>query len=150
MIVDRLPNAEKHYRLHPGLAPAFEFLRSNNLSSLPIGKHEIDGDRLFVMIARDNGRGQSGTRLEAHRKYIDVQYVIEGGEIIGFRPTCTCVEIAEPFDRQRDIIFFSDKPNTWVSIPTGAFAIFFPDDAHAPLAGEDQVLKAVVKIAVKW
>ena len=150
MIVDRLVNAEKYFHLHPGLPTAFEFLRSANLSQMPLGKHEIDGDRLFAILARENGRGIERARLEAHRTYIDVQYDIAGGEIIGFRPTEECADIAEPYDSKRDICFFADKPHTWLSIPPGAFAIFFPEDAHAPLAGEGEIVKAIVKIAVEW
>jgi len=150
MIQDRLENAERYYGLHPGFRVAFEFLKTQNLRELPLGRQEIDGTRLFVLVARDPGRGRAGAKLEAHRKYIDIQYVIAGDEVIGVQPTVECKAIAEPYNPARDIIFFADKVEKWISLPPGTFIVFFPEDAHAPLAGDGEVHKAVVKVAVDW
>ena len=150
MIHDQLENAERYYGEHPGFRAAFEFLRTRNLRELPLGRHEIDGERLFAIIARERGRGRTGAKPEAHRKYIDIQYVVAGEELIGIRATADCRESTAPFDLERDIGFFTDPPKEWVSLPPGTFAIFFPEDAHAPLAGEGDVHKAVVKIAANW
>ena len=57
---------------------------------------------------------------------------------------------AVAFDAARDVTFFSDRPDSWLSLPAGHFAIFFPDDAHAPLAGRGTLKKAIVKIAIDW
>jgi biofilm protein TabA len=103
---------------------------------------------MFVIIDRKDGRGHDGARLEAHRRYIDIQYTIHGDEEIGWSPLAACTAPAGPFDATKDIIFFDDAPSSWLSVPRGSFAIFFPEDAHAPLAGRGALTKAIVKIAV--
>ena len=56
---------------------------------------------------------------------------------------------AAAFDAAKDVGFFGDRPESWLSLPAGHFAIFFPDDAHAPLAGRGTLKKAIMKIAVE-
>ena len=109
---------------------------------------DIDGDRVFALVNRDPGRGRSGARLEAHRKYIDIQYLVSGREEIGWRPTRACREVTEPSVAEGDIMFFGDASQTWIDLPVGKFMIFWPEDAHAPLAAEGDNLKVVIKVAV--
>lgn len=147
MILDKLSESARYAALHPDFARAFEFLSTTNLGRLTSGRHEIDGERLFVLIDQQDGRGRDGARLEAHRKYIDVQYTFEGMEEIGWSPLDACRPPTGGFDEAKDIGFFNDdRPATWLSVPPGLFAIFFPEDAHAPLAGRGLLKKAVVKI----
>ena len=73
---------------------------------------------------------------------------IEGHEEIGWKPLADCALTAVAYDAATDVTFFSDRPDSWLSLPAGHFAIFFPDDAHAPLAGRGTLKKAIVKIAV--
>jgi len=148
MIVDRLENAARHEERHGGFRAAFDFLRQAHLAELPEGRYAIDGDRLYVILARAQGRGRAGAPLEAHRRYVDIQYVIAGRERIGIRPTADCRVVATPYDAAKDIVFFKDEPTDWIDVPAGAFAVFDPADAHAPLAGEGEVFKAVAKVAV--
>jgi biofilm protein TabA len=148
LILDELTNAARYEKLHAGFQAGFEFLKQANLSSLASGRHEIDGDRVFALINRDPGRGRSGARLEAHRKYIDIQYLVSGEEEIGWRPLAECSRAVEPFSVERDIIFFEDEPLAWIVLPVGKFMIFYPQDAHAPLAASGDNLKAVIKVAV--
>ncbi|HEY2895332.1 MAG TPA: YhcH/YjgK/YiaL family protein, partial [Pirellulales bacterium] len=86
MILDELASAARYEKLHAGFHAGFEFLMQANLASLESGRHEIDGDRVFALINRDPGRGRAGARLEAHRKYIDIQFLVSGQEEIGWRP----------------------------------------------------------------
>ena len=73
---------------------------------------------------------------------------IEGDERFGWRPLEDCHEVAEPYNAERDLGFFADRPTVWLPLAAGQFAIFFPADAHAPLAGEGPVHKVVIKVAV--
>jgi YhcH/YjgK/YiaL family protein len=148
MVLDTLPLASRYAALHHAFAKAFRFLADTDLDALPIGRTAIDGDDMFVILDRQDGRGREGARLEAHRRYIDIQFTIHGEEEIGWTPLSACTAPAGAFDSTRDIIFFDDAPSCWVTVPRGSFAIFFPDDAHAPLAAQGAVTKAVVKIAV--
>ena len=148
MTPDDLSNAERYGDLHPGFRQGFEFLRRTDLAGLQTGRHEIDGERLFALMNRDVGRQRDGARLEAHRRYIDIQYLVEGREEIGWRPTAECRDVLEPYDEQRDVVFFRDHPHGWIWLPVGKFMIFFPEDAHAPLAAGGANTKAVIKIAM--
>jgi YhcH/YjgK/YiaL family protein len=148
MILDALARADRYVSLHPAFLRAFEFLGRPDLALLGAGRHAVDGDRLYVSIDHQEGRGREGARLESHRRYIDIQFTIEGDEEIGWTPVDDCTAPAGPFDDDRDIRFYEDRPRTWLAVPRGRFTIFFPEDAHAPLAGRGLLKKAIVKIAV--
>jgi biofilm protein TabA len=158
MILDRLQTADRYASLHPAFARAFAYLR-NQSWALPTTasegtahhstRYSIDGDRMYVSIDSMEGRGREGARLEAHRRYIDIQFTIDGDEEIGWKPLGDCVVTSAAYDGAKDVMFFSDRPDSWLSLPAGHFAIFFPDDAHAPLAGRGTLTKAIVKIAIE-
>jgi biofilm protein TabA len=148
MIADTLEQSRRYAALQPAFARAFAFLAHTDLLALAPGRHAIDGDRIFVSIDHRDGRGREGARTEAHQRHIDIQLTLEGAEEIGWMPLAACRLPAAPYDPEKDITFFSDRPDTWIQVPAGSFAIFFPDDAHAPLGGRGPVKKAIVKIAV--
>ena len=108
IIIDRLERAEGYYHLHPAFERAFAFLRQNALADLPIGRHEIDNDRMFCIISKGPGRSRVEAKLEAHRKYIDIQYVIAGKDEMGWRPTAACTLSDVSYDADKDIEFFRD------------------------------------------
>ena len=149
MILDTLAHAARYAGMHAGFARAFEFLATADLAALTPGRHDIDGDRIYVSIDHKDGRGEDGARLEAHHRYIDIQYTIDGDELIGWMPLARCASPDGAFDEAKDVGFFADRPSTWVSVPPGSFTIFFPHDAHAPLGGHGRMKKAIVKIAVE-
>lgn len=149
MILDRLQNAPRYAGLHGRFAAGFEYLRRQEFAEMANGRYSIDGDELFVIVERVEGRGRDGARVEYHRQYIDVQYVIGGSEEIGWMPTGDCQRVSQAYDLQRDVGFYDDVPATWLSLPAGSFAVFFPEDGHAPLAGWGQVHKAILKVAVE-
>ncbi|MEJ2705542.1 MAG: YhcH/YjgK/YiaL family protein [Sedimentisphaerales bacterium] len=149
MILDKLDNAKNYYDMHPGFEKAFAFVRQSGLADLAPGRYEIDGDRLFCMISKGPGRTRAEAKLEAHRKYIDIQYVIGGTDEMGWKPTAHCKLVNTPYDAEKDIGFFNDEPTTWTPVPAGWFTIFFPCDAHAPLVSNAEIHKAVLKVAVQ-
>ena len=154
MVLDTLARCDRYKPLHPAFERAFEFLTRADWADLGAGaasarRHEIDGDRMYISLDRIEGRGREGARLEAHRRYIDIQLTIDGHEEIGWKPLGNCVQPAGAFDATKDIGLFSDRPESWLSLPAGHFAIFFPDDAHAPLGGQGTVQKAIMKIALE-
>ena len=71
-----------------------------------------------------DGRGEDGAKLEAHRRYIDIQYTIEGDERIGWMPLARCTSPEGAFDEDKDVGFFADRPSTFVAVPPGSFTIF--------------------------
>jgi len=148
IIINKLQHAERYLKMHPAFEKAFTFLRQDGLAELSKGRYKIDGDRLFCIIDKSPGRSHSEAKLEAHRKYIDIQYVIAGTDEMGWKPTADCKLIDAEYDDDKDIMFFNDQPNSWTPVPAGSFVIFFPQDAHAPLVSKGEIHKAVLKIAV--
>lgn len=148
MILDTLAHADRYLTLHPRFARAFEFLRGTDLHAFEAGRHAIEGEQLFAIVEACSGRTREEAKLECHRRYIDIQLVLEGIEEMGWKPTADCADPATDYDAARDIRFFNDRPANWIATPPGAFCVFFPDDAHAPLVGAGTIRKVVVKIAV--
>jgi biofilm protein TabA len=149
MLITSINQLINYRNLHPGLEKAGTFLAGADLQSLTDGRHEIDGDELFAIVSTCEGKGRHGARLEAHRNYIDVQYCLTGADLIGYRPLAQCLTVAEAYDEAKDAAFFTDPSLEWISIEGSMCAVFFPDDAHAPLGGEGACKKIVVKIRVQ-
>lgn len=148
MIYDQLNQAERYLPLHPGFPAAFAFLKRADLAELVDGRYEIDGERVYALVQRKPGRKPSETHLEAHRRYIDIQYVVGGMDTMGWRSTPDCQQIDTPYNESKDVILYGDDPAAWIATAPGAFALFFPADAHMPLIGEGMLHKVVIKVAV--
>jgi biofilm protein TabA len=149
MVIDTLDNCRSYESLHPHFKAAFDFLHRADIEALPPGRIEIDGTALFAMIQGYETKPVQEGKLEAHRKYIDIQFVLKGAEAIGYAPL-NGQSAAKVFDPEKDIGFY----NGTFCLPIlckGMFAIFFPQDAHLPGRFVDKprfVKKIVVKIAV--
>lgn len=149
MIVDHIKNAEAYYNLSPRIEVALKYLEAMDLTTLEVGKYEIDGDNLFVLIQEYEPKTIEEGKCEAHKKYIDIQYIIKGRECMGYMLT-EKGEVTESYDDTKDRLFVKWTGDL-VSYTEGMFAIFYPQDAHMPgikTDGCDFVKKAVVKIAV--
>ncbi|HMP77195.1 MAG TPA: YhcH/YjgK/YiaL family protein [Kiritimatiellia bacterium] len=150
MVLDHVDRMSVYENLQPGFARAFAFLRDADLAALPPGRTELLEGRLFAIVDHLDGRGRTGAVLEAHRKFIDVQFTVSGPEEIGWRDLASCRAPREPFDEGRDIGFFLDPVHTWAAVPPGYFCILFPTDAHAPLGGLGPLRKVIMKVALDW
>ena len=148
MIFDTLVNADRYAALHVLFPRAFEYLRNTDLRALAPGRHPIEGERLFAIAETAAGRTREQAKLECHRKYIDIQLVLEGKDEMGWKPVRDCHAPLADYSSEKDIQFFRDAPASWIATPPGAFCIFFPQDAHAPLVGTGEICKVILKIAV--
>lgn len=148
MIVDRIEESARYAATHPLFEQAFKILASTDWLKEPAGNRPIIEGKLSVIVSDYAGRGQDAARLETHRRFIDIQYTVTGTEVIGWAHTRDGGPVSEPYSEQKDIAFQSGRPETWVVLPPGRFAIFFPADAHAPLAGTGSGRKVIVKVAV--
>ncbi len=148
MILDTLKNGGRYLGIHEGFRKAFAFLSQVDPEHLSPGRVEIDGQRLYAMVSRGRGRSRREARLEVHGRYIDVQYVVAGVDMMGWKPALACRRPAGPFDAEKDIGFFDDDPEAWIAVYPGAFAVFFPEDAHLPLVSAGEISKIVVKVAL--
>ena len=146
ILVGNIEQAEDYYEMNPYFKEAFEFLKRSDLADLPAGRHEIDGDRLFCIVTKDRGRSRAEAKLEAHRKYIDLHYIISGIDEMGWKLTATCDSIDQRYDVDNDIEFFKDHPQNWTKVSPRSFAISFPEVAHAPMVSAEEIHKIVLKI----
>ena len=147
MILDTLANAERYFALHPLFPVAFDFLRSTDLLKLTPGQHPVQGKDIFAIAETATGRSRSEAQLECHRKYIDIQLVLQGIDEMGWKPVRECHEPVADYRADHDIQFFSDAPGSWIATPAGSFCLFFPEDAHAPLVSKGEIRKIIIKIA---
>jgi len=145
MILDHLDNCKRYAGLGPLFERAFEFLRRGDIASLPAGRQEIDGERLYAVVIRADGVGRQKAALETHRRYTDVQFVVSGTDEMGWRPAALCAG-GKGFDAAKDLELLTDKPLSWATMGPGSFAVFFPADAHAPGGGTGPLHKVVVKV----
>ena len=148
MIFSTFSQADRYAALHPLFPRAFEFIRNTDLLELAPGRYPIVGEDLFAIVESVSGRSRFEAKLECHRKYIDIQLVLEGVDEMGWKPLEDCTQPVSDYSAEKDIQFFRDAPDAWIATPPGAFCIFFPEDAHAPLVSEGQIRKVIFKIAV--
>jgi len=130
---------------------AFHFLKSADLKAMPLGKQEIEGKHLFVSVAEYYGKQKPDALYESHKKYIDIQYVIKGEEIMGLT-TLDKAAIKEPYNEEKDIAFYNYDGGDYMKATPENFFIFFPEDVHRPsITTGDSVLikKIVVKILIE-
>lgn len=148
MVLDIPENAHQYFALHKDFVRAFEFLARTDLKKLPTDTYEIDGDRVFAIVAVDPGRKKEESLLEIHKKYIDIQLILDGTDNMGWKPKAACKKPSGEYDAETDLQFFADEPDVWLAMKSGSFVIFFPEDAHMPLISTGQLHKVIVKIAV--
>lgn len=149
MILDSLKNKAQYAALHPRFQTVFDFIDNNDVAALPCGRHDIDGDNIFVSVQELDLREVSEARLELHRKYIDIQLLLAGpNEIFGWSEKKDCLTPETEFDEQKDIQLFTDIPQCFYTVGEDQFTILFPEDGHAPMLGEGHVKKCIFKVAL--
>ncbi len=146
MILDSLSNANKYISLHPCFAKAFEFIKSQNLETIEVGKYPIDGPELYASVSEKDGYTREEAKFEAHNYWLDIQVCPKGKEQIGWSARERVSSPIGEYNAEKDVTFFSDKPDTYFTLQAGQFAIFYPEDVHAPQIGEGAIKKLVVKV----
>ena len=137
MVVDTLENLEKYASLNPLFAQAIEFLKSHDLHAMEVGKTELNGKDLVINIAQTTPKTKEQAKLETHNEFIDIQVPLSGTEIMGYTPGKDCVPADAPYEGLAE---------TYIAVKPGMFAIFFPQDGHAPGISPDGVKKVIVKV----
>ena len=150
MITDTLKNIDLYSCLSEGISKAINFLQEMDFSNFIPGKVQIDGENIFAIFDEYKTKENNDCRLEAHRKYIDIQYIVSGCELIGYAPLNNQTVI-EKYNDENDVEFFEGE-TALMRLNAGMFTIFFPDDLHKPCIqtteNPETVQKIVVKIAV--
>ncbi|MBL7816505.1 MAG: YhcH/YjgK/YiaL family protein [Saprospiraceae bacterium] len=149
MIVDTIANAAKYFSVHPLFAKAFAYISEADLENTE-GRFEIDGSHLKAIYSNKTGMTaeQSAAKFECHDKHIDIQLCINGVETIGWKPRESCVSPKGDYNPEKDVQFYNDTPEMYFQLRGGQFAIFFPEDVHAPMIGEGEIRKLVIKVKI--
>ena len=150
MIADNLNNCGKYVTAHEGFTEAFDFLKKAVDKNYPEGRYEIDGDRVFAFIQSYTSKTDSS--FEAHKNYIDIQFIVSGVEVMKVADISKMTPDCE-YSVEKDIAFFKDNEKASVlTLEAGEYGIFFPWDTHKPGLcvnnSPDEVKKIVVKVHV--
>jgi YhcH/YjgK/YiaL family protein len=147
MIIDKTDNIYKYTSLGEKFQKAFSFITDPELLFLEPGRYEIDGEEVYALINEYVTKDKSEGQLEAHKKYIDVQYVAKGEELIAYAPS-DGQKILSDYNEIKDVSFL-EGGKSFIKIEQGMFAVFFPDELHMPgikTVNNKSVKKVVVKI----
>lgn len=148
MILDTLENAHLYQHINEKFITSFEYLNSTDFNVLPEGVYDIT-DEIFAIVSEYKSKEISECKLEAHRKHIDIQYIVKGEELIGFAPLNN-QKIINEYNSHKDVIFFEGE-TSYSKISQGMFAIYFPTDIHQPcikIKNATPIKKVVVKVLV--
>jgi YhcH/YjgK/YiaL family protein len=130
---------------------AFKFLKTSNLSKLEPRRYNLDSDNLYASVSQYITKNKEDARFEAHQKYIDIQYIINGAEQMSVAPLLMKKDILVPYDSEKDLEFMTVTNFTSMNATPANFFIFFPSDLHRPsvkIGENSQVKKVVVKVKV--
>lgn len=146
MIIDTLDNLEKYLSVNPLFSLVAEFIKENDLSTFEPGKHVIKGDEVFVNIQVAKGKTVEEAVLEKHQAMTDIQVPISGKETYGYTPASELPEGG--YDAEKDMALYPGlQAMCHVTCLPGMFAIFFPQDGHAPcISQEKELKKAIFKV----
>jgi len=147
MILDTFNNSALYNNVHHLFPEAFKFLLETDLNTLSLGKHTIKGEEIFGIVQEYNTKTKEEAVLEAHRKYIDIQCIIEGEENFGVVSFAN-QKITKEYDSEKDYALFEDE-TSFIKLKKGSFIILFPQDLHRPcveIGSSKPVKKIVLKI----
>lgn len=145
MVIDKIENYRLYNKLTKKLAKGFEFITNTDLVSLKSGKYPIDNDDIFAIVQEYDTKEEKDCVLEGHHRYIDIQYIIQGVELMGFTPLTNQVSVEE--NLEKDYTFY-EGDTSLLRVEEGMFTLFFPEDLHRPGVKTDQISK-VKKVVVK-
>jgi biofilm protein TabA len=151
MIVDKLENANFYTGISEKIANALEILKDPAIADKADGRYDVDGDDIYYMVQRYSTAPLEDGKIEAHKKYIDIQFVATGCEIIGYAPIAP-LEIDVPYDENSDVALYKTNGSlSSVKVCKNMFCILFPEDGHVPgriCCGSSDVCKIVVKVRI--
>ena len=146
MIIDKLENIGMYVSVNPLFAQAIEFLKSTDLNAHELGKVVLKEGELVVNFAQTKPKTKDEAKLETHNDFIDIQLPLSGVETMGYTPRADLAEA--DYDAKNDISFYPGLAADYLHVQPGMFAIFFPEDAHAPGISAEGVKKVIVKVRV--
>jgi len=150
MIIDKLANAGLYKGVHERIGAAFDYLQRTDLASIAAGKYAIDGDNVFAIVQEYETMDSAAEQMESHKKYFDVQYMINGEELVG-HAFSKGLTVSKEYDAAGEFMLYKDAPEFFTKLSAGTFMVFFPEDAHMPCIStgvKGMVKKVVVKVLI--
>lgn len=150
MIIDLLTNYQLYLPINSNFSKAFNFLRNKDLLNLDPGKYEIDGPNVYAIVDNYFTKPKEEGLWEAHRRYIDIQFVAANKELIGYT-NLSQVEKHIEYNENKDIEFFKGEGSHFL-VTAGTFVIFYPQEVHMPgidTEKSENVKKVVIKILLE-
>jgi biofilm protein TabA len=149
MILDQFVHIAQYKGLGNRMAKAIKFLQENDLGSFETGRYTIEGDEIYFMVNQYDTKPEGECKPETHRKYIDIQYVLEGSEMMGYLPLEGQTPSIE-YNPSKDVEFYQVNTDLF-EVKAGMIAIFFTQDIHQPgvmVEAPKPIKKVVVKVLV--
>ena len=148
MLFDRLENLNQYTGLFEHLDTAIEYIEQHDLSALPLGRTDIDGENVYVNVFEQQTKPSEELAFETHSRYMDLQVDLEGVELC----EVALGELVEkqPYDEAQDAALYGADTSAALVLGTDRFAVFMVEEPHKPAIraqGADRVRKAVFKIA---
>jgi YhcH/YjgK/YiaL family protein len=147
MIVDKTDNLNQYSHLGTKFLKAFAFITDPEILLLDIGKYDIDGEDIFALVTEYKSKNETDGKFEAHKKFIDIQFVAKGTELIGYAPP-NQQQIVSIYNEEKDVILFAGE-KSFIKMDRGMFAVFFPNELHMPgikASNPEDIKKIVVKV----
>ena len=148
MVLDSIRNYGLYANITERLAAGFNFINTSNLLAIEVGTYEIDGKAIFAIVQEYDTKDEKDCFLEGHTKYIDIQYMVQGTEMMGI--TTKGNQKIQSFDVDKDYTFYEGE-TSYIKVGAGMFTLFFPDDLHRPcirVGDVTKVKKVVVKVQI--
>lgn len=149
MVTDVLQNAYLYEGLNDKFKQAFKYLQETDFTEVENGKYEINGEAIFAIVNEFETKDKYECEAEAHKKHIDIQYVVKGTEMFGYVPLTTQKAVID-YDETNDVAIYKEDLS-YIKLEAGMFIIFYPTDLHQPEVREFEpvtVKKVVVKIKI--
>ena len=148
--IDKRKMAESYYKFKSRWDKAFQFLKNTDLKNLT-GRHDLDDSNVYVLVSDYNSKDKSDTRYESHKRYVDIQYVASGEELMG-KTTSDKAEVAVPYSEANDITYYKYDGGEYMKATPENFFVFFPGELHRPSIKIDKsvpIKRIVVKVLVE-
>ena len=148
MVVGNIETAKRYFMLNKSFAKVFEFLKTIDRNT-DVGVFEFEEFKVTICEIETIALSEKETenKLEAHKKYIDIHYVLDGFETVGYA-NIDALQIVNDYNADEDYMLLTGQMKK-ITLSSGEFCIVFPEDAHAPgrcLCDKGRVKKAIVKI----
>lgn len=149
MIVGNINDCARYEALNGRFKAFFDYVKAHNLMEMPAGRIVLEADNLFINIDEPLLKRKEDQLLECHRRYIDIQMPLLKPETMGWRALRTLKKSEAPFDEEKDFALYAAPASAYFEVKPGEFAVFFPEDAHAPIIGEGRQKKIIGKVRLQ-